>query len=179
MKRMYVVLGLFLFTLLWAFTSLGQKKTVDDPEALREEIHRRMRQKLLFGQGSDEDLFRDMHQMMDRAMSDFNTIKLDIDAGVKSEWVSQGQDQILVVTPEDSKQQMDIKVENGLVTLQSKNESKNSFSQFSQSFSIPFGCDGSKVKIEQKMEKIHIRFPCTTRKESREPVQKNEADVSI
>jgi len=75
MKRMYVILGLILVAFLWALSSLGQKsqdlsQQMQKRLELREEMHRRMMDKLLRGVGPDQDLFKDMEQMFEESMSD-------------------------------------------------------------------------------------------------------------
>src|SRR5690348_9939488 len=99
MKRMYVTLGVLVLVGLWAFSCLGQKKTVDGLDRaeyrmkrrmeLREEMHRRMINKLLHGMGPDEDIFKDMEQMFQDSMADSFSAFGDLTAESKNyqtEW---------------------------------------------------------------------------------------------
>lgn len=171
MKRMYVVLGLILLAFLWALSSMGQKsqdlsEQMQKRLELREEMHRRMMDKLLRGIGPDQDLFKDMEQMFEESMSD-SLINIDTfrsnSSAFASEWVSDEKGRTLVITPKDAKQQLDIDVKGQLITIKGKSErssQQGSFiSSFSNSFSVPEDCDGTQVKMDQKDGKILVHFP--------------------
>jgi len=159
MKRMYVTLGLIFSVLIWAVTGLGQKITHDSSDnfqkrmQLREEMHKRLRDKLIHGIGPDTDLFKDMDLMFEDVMPS--------QSHVETEWQESKEGRTLVVKLKDKDQRLDINVENGLVTIKGKNEVKsaNGTSVFSNSFSIPVDCDPSKVKMDQKNDQILVSFP--------------------
>ncbi len=207
MKRMYVVLIVLFLLILGVFsTCLAQFST---PPAqsdqkfdrqkrrmeLREEMHRRMRDKLLRGIGPDQDLFKDMEQMFEDSMNDsfsgFDSITSSTSAAFSSEWVESGSGKTLVITPKDPGQQLDIDVKNGMVSIKGKSESKengSSFvSNFSNSFSIPGDCDPDKVKTVQKDGKIMLEFPfreikkvvTPKKEEERKPLPPTEGAVEI
>lgn len=133
---------------------------------LREEMHRRMMDKLLRGIGPDQDLFKGMEQMFEESMSD-SLFSIDTfrsgPSAFASEWVADEKGRTLIITPKDAKQQLDIDVKGQLITIKGKTErsSQNgSFvSSFSNSFSVPDDCDGTQVKMDQKEGKILVHFP--------------------
>lgn len=205
MKRMYVVLIVMFLLILGALsTCLAQFSTPpNEPQKfdrqkrraeLREEMHRRMRDKLLRGIGPDQDLFKDMEQMFEDSMNDsfssFDSIAGSSSSAFSTEWLETGAGKTLVITPKDPHQQLDIDVKNGMVTIKGKAESKennSSFvSSFSNSFSIPGDCDPDKVKTLQKDGKIMLEFPyremkkvTTPKKEERKPLPPAEGAVEI
>lgn len=210
MKRMYVTLAIMLSLLLWAVTGFGQKKvprTTDRPEdsfqqklQLRDEIHRRMMNKLLHGMGPDEDLFKDLEQMMDESMKDsfsgfdsldsIDSIGGRLSSSYQAEWQESDLGRTLVLTPQSPEQQLDINVQNNLVTIKGKKEVKSaqgsSQTSFANSFSVPADCDGARVKIQQKDGKILIELPyrqakkvSSPRKEERTPIKPDKSDVTI
>lgn len=170
---MYLTLGIIFLVMVWALTVLGQKTSPMESERdalkrhleLREEIHKRMMGKLLHGIGPDEDLFKDLEQLMDDSMKDsFSHFDSFTESkNFESQWVDSEEGKTLEITPQNKDQRLDINVENGLVTIKGKNEIKTahgtSISSFSNSFSVPLECDASKVKMDQKGEKILVFFP--------------------
>lgn len=204
MKRMYVVLGILFLLVFYTGTLLGQKHTRpidDEPEnfqkrmQLREEMHRRMMEKLLRGTGPDQDMFKDMEQFMDEVMSDsfsgFNSFTRTTAQNYKMEWSETAAGRTLTITPKSPEQQLDINVENGFVVIKGKTEHKTpngvSVSNFSNSFNVPVDCDAGKVKMDSKDGKILMQFPYRTGKASietkpkdeRRPVGPSEEDVKI
>lgn len=207
MKRMYVILGVISLLFLWALTSLGQmtitKVEVNDQPTeklkrrmeLREELHKRMRDKLLHGIGPDADLFQGMDQLMEEAMSESFGDMSELttpSSNFKSEWQEGVEGRTLVITPQTTEQQLDISVNNNLVTIKGKAEQKSpqgtTVSSFVNSFSVPEDCDGSKVKIDQKAGKIVVAFPYVKLKavkkpkiqqDERKPLKPSDDDVTI
>lgn len=190
MKRMYVVLTILFLLILGTFsTCLAQFSNQPDQKRameLREEMHRRMRDKLLRGIGPDQDLFKDMEQMFEDSMSD----SFVGSSNFTTEWTESSNGKTLVITPKDPSEQLDIDIKNGMVTIKGKSESKDgnsSFvSNFSNSFSVPSECDANNVKTVQKDGKILLEFPfrgvkkiSTPRKEERKALPKPQDAVEI
>lgn len=201
---MYLTLGIMLFVVSWAGTLLGQQDTrpVDDQTSdsmqkrmkMREEMHRRMMDKLLNGVGSD-DLFSDMEKFMDEVMTDsfngLNSFSRTTAQNYKLEWSESKKGRILAITPSNPEQQLDINISNGLIVIKGKAETKTphgvSVSNFSNSFNVPGDCDPSKVKMDQKDGKILVEFPfrsvkavdITPPKNDRKPLPPSEGDVQI
>lgn len=206
MKRMYVTLAILFAVVFWAGTILGQQgsRPVDDNDTdhmmkrmkMREEMHRRMMDKLLHGIGPDQDMFSDMESMMEEMMKDsfasggmssFSSIG---PSNYMSEWQESTSGRTLIITPRDPKQQLDISINNGFVTIKGKVEKKSpngiSVSDFSNSFSVPGDCDAGRVKMDQKDGKILMHFPFHTStkqvpksKPERVPVPPSKDDVEI
>jgi HSP20 family molecular chaperone IbpA len=201
MKRMYVVLGL-MFVLVFGVGSLFGQRPVDDEQMdslkkrmrMREEMHRRMMEKLLKGKGSDQDLFSDMEKFMDEIMTDsFNglsSFSRTTSENYKIDWTESKSGRTLVITPDSPDQKLDINVSNGFIEIKGKKEHKISngtfYSNFANSFNVPGDCDATKVKMEQKDGKILMHFPYRVvkavdikPKEDRIPVAPSESDVQI
>lgn len=204
MKRMYLTLAILLSLLLWAVTSFGQKNKTSDPAIdsmqkrmqLREEMHRRMMNKLLHGIGPDEDLFKDLEQMLEESMTDSlqGLDSLDsigaVTSNYQTEWQEDKKGRTLIVTPQNPDQQLDINVQNDVITIKGKKEIKtpqgSSVSSFANSFSVPGDCDPGKVKIRQDAGRILIELPYLAVKEvtlpkkpERTPIKPTEGDVTI
>jgi HSP20 family molecular chaperone IbpA len=159
---------------------------------LREEMHRRMRDKLLHGVGPDQDMFKDMEKMMDEAMTEANS-GFDVMAPADhyaTEWVRSNSGQTLVITPKNPKQQLDIDVKANMITIKGNFENKSGgstyISNFSNSFGIPEECDGNQVKINQKDGKILVELPyrvvkkvTVPKKEERKPLPPSSGEVTI
>lgn len=206
MKRMYVALAIMFLLVFWAGALLGQQKSkssFDDPQMdgfekrmrMRQEMHRRMMDKLINGNGPDQDMFSDMEKFLDEAMSDslspFSSVR-GVSNNFKTEWNESASGRTLVITPSSPEQKLDIDVTNGMVTIKGKSEIKNgnnvSVSNFQNSFSVPADCDFSKVKIDQKDGKILVQFPYTATskpkvikpiEEDRKPLPPSESDVQV
>jgi HSP20 family molecular chaperone IbpA len=188
----------------WAGTLLGQRsvRPVDDHDSdllekrmkMREEMHRRMMNKLLHGIGPDQDMFSDMEEMMNEIMSDssggFSSFSSGSSANFKMEWKDSSLGRTLEITPSDPKQNLDINVSNGLIIIKGKVESKSangvSISNFSNSFNVPEDCDPAKVKMDQRDGKIFVHFPFRAAKSSlpkpkddRRPLPPSGEDVQI
>ena len=205
MKRMYVVLSVLFLMVFYAGTLLGQQKSrpVDDNDTdfmekrmkMREEMHRRMMDKLLRGVGPDQDMFKDMEQFMDEVMTDsfsgFDSFSRTTAQNYKMEWKEATTGRILEITPKSPEQQLDINVSNGLVIIKGKSETKTpngtSISNFSNSFNVPGDCDPSKVKMDSKDGKILVQFPFLKAspkdlkplKDERRPIKPSDSDVQI
>lgn len=176
MKRMYGVLAIFFIIIFWAGALIAQQafRPVDNQTDLmqkrlqmREEMHKRMIDKLLLGVGPDKDMFKDMEKFMDEVMSDsftgFDSFTQSPIENFGMEWQETTKGRTLVITPKTPEQQLDINVNNGLVIIKGKLEQKSpngiSVSNFSNSFNVPEDCDPSKVKMDQKDGKILVQFP--------------------
>lgn len=190
---MYVVLGIMFLLVFWAGALLGQQRVrpVDDQETdaftkrmkMREEIHKRMMDKLLRGIGPDQDMFTDMESMMNDLMSEsFSGLQSFSNAGTsnyKMEWKESSSGRALEITPSSPEQQLDINVANGMITIKGKAEQKSQngsyISNFSNSFNVPGDCDEKKVKMDQKDGKIIISFPYYSSKpQEKKPVKAPE-----
>lgn len=184
MKRMYVTLAVMMLLLTWAITGLSQKTEPMDPMQLREEIHKRMRNKILLGFGADDDLFKDMNGLFEG----FDTLA-PASQNFEMSWQESKEGRTLVLAPMNEKQRLNINIENGMVSVQGKVEKKtehgSSISSFSNSFNVPMDCDASKVQMDQKDGKIHVFFPF--KKEAvavpgpnqRKPITPSEEDIEI
>lgn len=204
MKRMYVVLTLMFGLVFWAGTILGQQKSrpIDDNPSdlmekrmkMREEMHRRMMEKLLNGFGPDQDMFSDMEKMMDDMLRDsftgFSSLSPSTSSNFSMEWSEDTQGRTLSITPKNPKENLDINVSNGLIIIKGKSETKSAngvaVSNFTNSFNVPEDCDPGKVKIDQKDGKILVQFPYWKAKpvdlkpkEDRKPIGPSEGDVQI
>jgi HSP20 family molecular chaperone IbpA len=200
---MYAVLAILFVIVFWAGALLGQQGTrpVDDQQEahvnrvlkLRMEMHRRMMEKLLNGTGPDQDMFGDMEEMMNDLMKDSFGNSGAMGAGpssnFKMEWVENATGRILAITPNNSKDQLDINVADSLITIKGKREQRTangvSYANFSNSLTVPPDCDASKVKIDQKEGRILVQFSYLRaktklpRKEERKPLQPSSSDVPI
>jgi HSP20 family molecular chaperone IbpA len=202
---MYVTLIILFSFLFWAVSSFGQKKTppknkldtLQKRMQLREEMHRRMMNKLINGIGNDEDLFKDLEQMMNESFQDaftdmesFESFSfsggIGSEAQYKTEWTESSQGRTLTITPTRPDQKLDLNVQNNMVTIKGKSEN----SEFSGSFNVPNDCDSSKVKMSQKDGKIVMEFPYKVAKkivspqnppikDERIPIKPSENDVTI
>lgn len=169
---MYVTLGIILLLFVWAFSSFGQKKILSPEEEtlrrhmqLRDQMHQRLRDHLIQGFGSDEDIFKDMDQLFN------DTMITDMPAHFKSEWSETSTGRRLVVTPKSPEQKLDIQIQNDMITI--KGGEANS--SFTSSFSVPQDCDGSRVKMSQGKGTIVVDLPYTRLK----PLAPSKDDVKI
>lgn len=203
MKRMYVTLTIIVLVLIGAGNLLAQKisKPIDDNDSsslekrlqMREEMHRRMMEKILKGGPSDE-MFKDMEQFLDEVMTDtfsgLDNYSRKTAQNYQMEWKETSEGRTLVVTPEGPEQKLNINVSNGLIIIQGKKETKTangtSVSDFSNSFNVPGDCDQGKVKLDQKDGKILIQFPFRVAKKEdleikgkRRPVAPSGNEVQI
>jgi HSP20 family molecular chaperone IbpA len=198
---MYVVLILMFAAVFWAGKILGQQSSrpVDDRDDLmekrmkmREEMHRRMMDKLLRGIGPDQDMFSDMEEMMNDLMKDsftgFDSLAPD-SSNFEMAWSESTSGRTLEITPAGQDKNLDINVSNGLIIIKGKIERKSSqgvsVSNFTNSFNVPDDCDPSKVKMEQKSGKIFVHFPFRTsrvielKSKERKPLPPSKEDVQI
>jgi HSP20 family molecular chaperone IbpA len=183
---MYVTLGLIVILFTWAAVGLTQKSPQED---LREEIHKRMRDKILLGIGSDEDLFQDMEGLMDDMMKSsfqgFDNFSNLAPTSYKMNWIDSQEGRTLIITPENKEQRLDINVEDGLISIQGKTQKKgphgSSISSFSNSFNVPEDLDWTKVRMEGKDGNILLEFPYkgVTKKIERTPIAPSKDDVQI
>ena len=199
---MYVVLSVIILFSLWMLQALGQK--ISGPQAaptssddqlrrhlqMREEMHKRIRDKLMYGVGSDADLFQGMDQMMEEAFSDsFSGFTSLAEKGpaMKMDWTETTTGRTLMITPEDPSQKIDLDVNNEMITIKGetkvKSQNGTSMSSFSNSFPVPQDCDGSRVKMSNKDGKIVMEFPYRKakpiQKETRIPLPPTGEEVTI
>ncbi len=207
---MYVVLSIFFLLFVGTIVAVGkmlsfaQSGPSQDSGSfdrmkrrmeLREEMHKRMRDKLLHGIGPDQDMFKDLEKMMEETMADsfsqFDQLT-SVSSQFQSEWTESKTGRTLVITPKDPNQKMNIDVNASMVTIKgesTQNQNGSSYSSsFSNSFSVPDDCDGSRVKMDQKEGKLLIQFPFKSAKavalppkqdNQRKPIPKSEGDVEI
>jgi HSP20 family molecular chaperone IbpA len=193
MKRMYVTLAVMFLLILGAGTLLAQQfnRPIDDQTSqnldrrfkMRQEMHRRMMEKLMRGVGPDQDMFQDMEGLLDEVMKD----PFESRAAVQNfqvEWSSDKVGRRLSITPNTPEQQLDISVSQGLISIKGKTEHKSSHgvsvSNFSNSFNVPTDCDPGKVKIDHKDGKILVFFPYLTQpKQNLQPIPPSDGDVQI
>lgn len=187
---MYVILGTLIFLLLWAFSGFTQKQ---DPNILRQELHRKMIENLFYGT-HDDSLFNDMQKLMDDAMKDStggsSSFSYSFGAqNFETEWQESEKGRTLFITPKTKDQNLDINVQKDMVTIKGKAQRKTSngtsVSDFQNSFSIPDDCDSTKVKMDQKDGKIVMFFPWKSmkkvipKKDERVPLPKADTEVTI
>jgi HSP20 family molecular chaperone IbpA len=194
---MYVALGVLVTLVFWATALLGQQMTKKSDKGhdalekrlrLREEMHRRMMDKLLRGIGPDQDMFSDMEKLMDEVMndslSDFGSFPHQASEGFDSDWSESPSGRTLSITPKNKDQKLNIDVSNGMVVIKGTSEIKtsqgSSVSNFVNSFSVPEDCDPGQVKIEDKQGKILVFFPYRgPTKEIRKPLPPTREEVQI
>jgi HSP20 family molecular chaperone IbpA len=185
MKRMYFTLISIFLVIFYAGTLLGQQKSRDTEfmekrMKMREEIHRRMMDKLINGNGPDQDMFKDMEEFMNESMS--SSFAGATSPNYKTEWSETTAGRTLTITPNTPEQQLDINVNNGMVEIKGKIEQKtpngSSVSNFSNSFNVPGDCDSGKVKMDSKAGKILLQFPYRVKpKNERKPIPPSKSDV--
>jgi HSP20 family molecular chaperone IbpA len=178
MKRMYVILLVIFLLFLMAVTALGQMMTVtvdNDEKAidhmkkqmlLRDQIHKRLRDKLFYGVGPDQDLFKDLDEALEESMNDsfsgFGQMGHSF-TQFKSEWSESKNGRILTLTPQSQDQKLNIDVNASMITIKGESQQKSSTStvssSFTNSFPVPDDCDGTKVKMDQRDGKILIELP--------------------
>ena len=196
---MYVTLGVMFLLVFWAFSSMGQKPSTSEFEQLqkrlqlREEMHRRMMDKLINGMGPDEDMFKDMERAFEEVFNDpSNSFKnfAPRAQNFQAEWTETNTGRTLVITPKTPEQKLDINVNNNMVTIKGESETKTaqgiSKMSFNNSFGVPGDVDAKKVTMDQKNGKILVQFPYLSVKsvtvpprDERKPLPPNESDVAI
>lgn len=193
MTRMYVALAIIFMTGS-LFAQQGSRPVDDQTEQMqkrlkmREEMHRRMMDKLINGVGPDQDMFKDMEQFMNDVMSDsftgFDSLTEPRVENYKMDWSESAAGRTLNITPKTPEQQLDINVSNGLIIIKGKVEDKRpngiAVSNFTNSFNVPGDCDPGKVKMSQDKGKILVYFPWRTAKPADiKPKPPSKSDVTI
>ena len=201
MKRMYVTLGVMFLLVMWAFSCLGQQATkplsreeqMMKRMQMRDEVHRRIMEQLLKGGAPADDMFADMEKLMDETMIDafsgadsFSSFT-QRSSNFSMEWSENKEGRVLAVTPKTPEQQLDISVQNNMITIKGKIENKTqqgiSVSEFNNSINVPSDCDSARVKMDHKDGRILLSFPFvgtkTLPKTERKPLPKSKSDVSI
>lgn len=197
---MYVVLGVIFLVMIGAVGALSQIITSPDQTQrepfdrakrraeLREEMHRRMRDKILHGIGPDQDLFKDME-------SDFQDVAggdpfRAVQSNFKSDWKESSTGRILVLTPQSKDQKLNIDVNATMITIKGESQQKSAnsviSSSFSNSFPVPQDCDGTKVKMSEKDGNLLVELPfkaaktvVAPAKEERKPLPRHAGDIEI
>ena len=154
---------------------------------MRLEMHRRMMEKLINGNGPDDGLFNDMEQMMNDVMKDSFT-GFDSYAhrpqNFKSEWKESKTGRTLEIIPNTADQKLDINVAKNVITITGKTEIKTAngmqVSNFTNSFSVPGDVEAGKMKMDLKDGKILVYFPFWKPTDTkRKPVGPSDKDVPI
>ena len=161
---------------------------------LREEMHKRMRDKLLLGIGPDQDMFKDLEQMFEDTMTD-SFSGFDQLGGARSnfhsEWQESKTGRTLVITPQSPEQKLNIDVNATVISIKGESRQQNGgttiSSSFTNSFPVPDDCDGSRVKMDQIDGKLLVQFPykkmksipAPPTKEERRPIPPSESDIQI
>lgn len=146
---------------------------------LMDEAHKRLRDSLIHGFGDDDDIFKGMDQLLQDSFTMGPSLMPSLKKNYDMEWTETRTGRVLTIIPKDPKQQLDINVQNNMVTIKGSVEEKTpqgtSSSSFSNSFSVPSDCDASKVKMSQKNGSIVMDFPYGSAapvKDSRKPLKK-------
>lgn len=179
----------WILLLLICFSAIAQHDTEGREKIMkmREEMHRRMMEKLINGIGPDDGLFNDMEQMMNDMMKDTFT-GFDSYAhrpqNFKHQWKESTTGRTLEITPNKPEQQLDINVANGMITIKGKTEIKTAngmqVSNFTNSFGVPGDVEAGKMKMDLKEGKILVFFPYWKPTENkRKPVTPSDKDVQI
>lgn len=178
---MYITLAIILVVIIGALSAVGQPfDRAQRRMELREEMHRRMRAKLLFGQGPDQDMFKDMESAFAEAMDD---VQIEV-ANFKSEWSETKTGRVLTLTPQSPEQKLNIDVNATVITIKGESVQKTATSSISSSFvnsfPVPDDCDGTKVKMNQKGGNILVELPFKQNaKEERKPLPPSAGDIEI
>jgi HSP20 family molecular chaperone IbpA len=167
--------------------SFGQHDTEGREKIMkmRMEMHRRMMEKLINGNGPDDGMFNDMEQMMNDIMKDsFSGSYSHTPLNFKHVWKESTTGRTLEITPNTPEQQLDINVANNLITIKGKTEIKTAnglqVSNFTNSFSVPGDCEATKMKMDLKDGRILVFFPFYKPTENkRKPVTPSDKDVQI
>ncbi len=199
---MYVTLGvifLVFFTglmLVGRMISFAQNPSDDGFRKrmeLREEIHKRIRDKLIHGIGPDQDMFKDIEQMFEESMAESLSGLSVRSNAFQSEWRENSSGRTLIITPQSPEQKLNIDVNSTMITIKGESVQKNNgstvSSSFSNSFSVPDDCDGSRVQMDQKDGKILVHLPYRNsktqipeiklKKPERKPLPPSTDDVQI
>jgi HSP20 family molecular chaperone IbpA len=130
-----------------------------------------------------------MNDLMSESLAGPGALRSLGNANYKIEWLEDAAGRTLAITPDDPREQLDINVADGLITLKGRHEQKTpngvTYSNFTNSFSVPADCDPSKVKIDQKNGRILVLFPYLTarapkpRRDERRPLPPSSSDVAI
>lgn len=163
----------------------GQEKKLT-PMELRLEMHRRMMERLLHGDGPDEGLFDDLEKMMQESFSEAFKGFQDVgpQAPVKTTWQESKKGRTLRIDPSDPDLKLDIKIENAQILIkgekQRKGGEKVAFSEFSYSLSTPHDVDASAVEISQEGNSIMVFLPFKKMDDKgRTPLPKRPGEVTI
>lgn len=198
---------LALSLLLASLSSWGQKDQKDDQKSsfdrameMREMLHKRLRDHLFHGLGSQDDIFQDMERLFEDVMKDMSDLnlnslsRLNRPKSYEMAWMEDKEGRTLLLSPRDKGQRLEINVENSMITIKGQSEEKigNSISasSFTHSYSVPGDCDPTKVKMLEKDGKILMSFPFKTaakevpkkaapKKDERLPISPSDGDVTI
>jgi HSP20 family molecular chaperone IbpA len=202
MRRMYVTLGVIFLVFLAGFILVGRmisfaQNPIDDGLRkrleLREEMHKRIRDKLIYGIGPDQDMFKDIEQMFEESMSESLSGFSVRSNAFQTEWQENSSGRTLIITPQSPEQKLNIDVNSSMITIKGESVQKSNgstvSSSFSNSFSVPDDCDGSRVQMDQKDGKILVHLPYRSsktqlpeiklKKPERKPLPPSTDDVQI
>lgn len=192
--KIFAIAILFIPYFLFAADAPKEKPKKElTPMEMRLEMHRRIMEKLLHGNGPDEGLFDDLEKMMQESFSDAFKGFQDLDRSaftrshevpVKTNWLESKEGRTLQIDPQDPSLKLDIKVENSQIQIKGEKQkeggAKVAFSEFSYSLSTPPDVDPAKVQISQKDTSILVFLPFKKKDEKgRIPVEKRPDEVTI
>ena len=171
---MYATLGVIFILGVWTLSALSQQSATPVPfdrmkrrMELREEMHRRIIDKLVNGVGSDQDLFKDLKKNFEDSMPDSSS-RPPPSSNFSSEWAESKNGRTLIITPKNPEQKINVDVNATQITIKGEelHQTPNSTysSSFSNSFSIPNDCDGTRVKMDSKEGKLLVELPYKSNK---------------
>lgn len=182
---------------------MGNKSRGDSREeklkkalTLREELHRRMFEHFFRDSMSTDDIFKDMDPLFEDSLSGFSEDFIDgRSSQFEMSWTESSEGRSLLIRPKNKDQKFEINVENGMIQLKGKSETKSEYgtsvSSFSQSYSVPSDCDWKNVKIVEKQGNILLSFPFLQEKidipktkkpmknEDRLPLKPSHGDIEV
>jgi hypothetical protein len=161
----FILVGL----ILWVANVSGQQE--DQPREglrerrmkLREELHRKMFNQLFYDRMAD-DLFKDLDQVMNDSLKEMESMSFSFNGigsnQVETKWDESSTGRTLIVTPKDPKNPLDIKVQDGFITIKGKSSVNGQFqSEFSYSVNVHPDVAEKKLKMSAKDNKIFLFFP--------------------
>lgn len=117
------------------------------------------------GMKDAEDMMREAQKLMDSVMNDFVDDQLTVPPirGTGLDGISKREDSthIYYDVPVEGlkKEDIDIQVSDGQISVSGKIERENFFSSFHRTFPIPAGVDETRAKIQPLPDKLVIEFP--------------------
>lgn len=157
----------------------------------RAEFDRRLRERIFNQANADsdrwvqemesamEELMRDSMSEMDALRRESEALGLGARGGVQLAWSESKDGRTLTVTPASTEAQLDVNVQNGLITIKSELVKENSRSQSSSTQMVPGDCDGDRVKTEGKEGKLVLFFPWKSAGSDRKPLKSGPKKVDV